>query len=245
MLWVKGNLTNLEKICINSFLHHGYKLILWTYGEIHNSPKGIQIKDAKFILPKKKIFLINNSYAPFSNLFRYHLLKKLGGLWVDTDIVCLKKFDHLCSESFLVSEKTRPRGFFRRLFRVVPLLQINNNVIYNKNIKDKNIIDLALVISLNFPYEKFRWGGTGPHLLTALDKFYRQLSFKIMPPDFANSIPAKDCPGKLLQPNVKISKDATFLHLYNEMWRRSGISKDGPFPENSILARLEKKFLSS
>lgn len=33
------------------------------------------------------------SYSAFSNQFRYTLLYDKGGWWVDTDVVCLRRFD--------------------------------------------------------------------------------------------------------------------------------------------------------
>ena len=34
----------------------------------------------------------NGSYAGFANFFRYELLRKRGGWWVDLDTICLRPF---------------------------------------------------------------------------------------------------------------------------------------------------------
>lgn len=243
MLWVKGNLSDLELICINSFIHNGYKPNLWTYGKIKNVPSGCYIRNGREILPESRLFLFANSYAAFSDIFRYHILKKIGGLWADTDVVCLKNISSLPLDSFIVTERARPRGWLRRFLKIAPCWQVNGNIIYNKNPKDKNIIDLALAVAESFPIEKLKWGSIGPSLLHLINSLYPYLSFELKSINFANPISARDCPERLIKPFEEIPEDTFFLHLYNERWRRFNASKNAPFPENSIMSNLEKKYL--
>lgn len=42
----------------------------------------------------------SGSLAVFADWFRYRLLAERGGLWVDTDVVCLRPFDHAGPEIF-------------------------------------------------------------------------------------------------------------------------------------------------
>lgn len=93
-LWIGAPLANTEKLCIQSFLDHGHEFHLYVYDEVQGVPAGAVIKDANEILPKDKIFRVQKggSYAPFSDHFRYALLYKLGGWWVDMDTVCLQPF---------------------------------------------------------------------------------------------------------------------------------------------------------
>ena len=93
-LWIGDPLSNLEKLCIQSFMDNGHEFHLYTYGEIGGIPEGTIIKDGNEILPASDIFYTRSKYiAPFSDWFRYALLAKRGGFWVDMDTVCIKPFD--------------------------------------------------------------------------------------------------------------------------------------------------------
>ncbi len=259
MLWVYGDLSNVERICINSFIAHGYHLTLWTYGHLSNAPEGMMVEDARNILPENRIFKYpNGSYAGFSNLFRYALLSKSGGLWVDTDVVCLVPAQALGGEAFLVTERVLIPSRLRRRFinykmkkspgKVIRYverhyLKMNSNVIYIPEPKRGDIIDLAFAVSDRFPPGQQEWGDCGPKLLTALTLEYPKLAYKVMGPDFANSIDYWNCPQNLLARGNTISGHAVFLHLYNEMWRRAGVDKNGEFPKDSIMDALKKKYL--
>ena len=94
-LWIGDDLTNLEKLCIRSFIDHGHEFHLYTYADIGGIPDGTTIKDGNEVLPASKIFFRgkNKSVAAFSDWFRYELLAVRGGFWVDMDYVCLRPFD--------------------------------------------------------------------------------------------------------------------------------------------------------
>ncbi|MDW8259195.1 MAG: glycosyltransferase, partial [Gammaproteobacteria bacterium] len=55
----------------------------------------MQLADAAEILPRTAIFTHRRtgSLGPFADWFRYRLLHRYGGIWVDTDVVCLRPFD--------------------------------------------------------------------------------------------------------------------------------------------------------
>ena len=90
-LWVGSNLGPLEQLSIKSFLDHGHPYHLYTYENITNVPEGTTIKDANEIIPFSKFFLCpKRAYTPFSDWFRWELLNKRGGYWMDTDMIALK-----------------------------------------------------------------------------------------------------------------------------------------------------------
>jgi len=95
-LWIGSPLSNLEKLCVQSFLDHGHEFHLYTYADVAGVPDDATIKDGNEILPEADIFYrgkAGNSPIGFSNWFRYALLHKLGGWWADMDTVCLKPFE--------------------------------------------------------------------------------------------------------------------------------------------------------
>lgn len=89
--WV-GKITTMERLCIRSFMANGHEFNLYTYGTLEGVPDGCVIKDAAEILPESDIkrFPFIQQFADF---FRYTLLYKKGGWWVDMDMVCLKPID--------------------------------------------------------------------------------------------------------------------------------------------------------
>lgn len=93
-LWIGDDLTNYEKLCIQSFLDHGHEFHLYTYTNIGGIPASTNIKDGNEILAESEIFTTKRGgLAPFSDWFRYALLAKHGNFWVDMDMFCVKPFD--------------------------------------------------------------------------------------------------------------------------------------------------------
>jgi len=247
MFWANGSFSNVEKISVNSFLRHGYQLTIWTYGDVANAPSGVTINDAREILPEALFFsLPNGSCGPFSDLFRYAVLNKFGGLWVDTDVIALKPFDELPSQPFLVTQRVRRQGI-RKLVKETLLrktsFEVNNNVIFNPAPASGNLIDLAYVYAERFPKHKIGWGELGPALLSAIEKIYPDHGFKIMSPEFANPIDYWSCPSALLGPATKLRADSVFIHLYNQTWSDAGVDKNAPFPTQSLMSVLAKQYL--
>ena len=114
-LWVGGDaLPDLVRISICSFIEQGHPYHLYSYKPFPNLPPGCIRKDAAEILPEKYVYrrASDGSLASFSDWFRYELLKKKGGYYADTDIICLKPFDF--DEYFVTSweyaEWKKPRG---------------------------------------------------------------------------------------------------------------------------------------
>ena len=90
-LWVGDKLSQMEQYSIKSFLNTGHEYHLYTYNKIKGIPKGVKIKSGNKIMPKKDIFKMQDTFLPFSDIFRYKLLYEKGNYWVDLDMICLKK----------------------------------------------------------------------------------------------------------------------------------------------------------
>lgn len=94
-LWVRGALSTMEKICLLSFLNHGYAVHLYTYETVTGVPDGVKLCNGQEILPRERLFLAQGvtgeSYAAFSDLFRYHLLLQKGGWWFDIDCLSIRQ----------------------------------------------------------------------------------------------------------------------------------------------------------
>ncbi len=111
-LWIGPELSLMEIYCIRSFLKFGMKFHLYTYEKVKNVPKGTILKDANEILPKKEIFKLQETYLPFSDIWRYKLLYEKGGYWVDLDLIATRKFDFKERYVF-ASERTIQEGLMK------------------------------------------------------------------------------------------------------------------------------------
>lgn len=95
-LWIGGDLSFLEQLCLKSFLDVGHHVKLYSYEPIGNAPEGVEPADANEILPQTNFLRHErtNSPALHSDLFRYHLLAKNDRtIWADTDAYCVKRFE--------------------------------------------------------------------------------------------------------------------------------------------------------
>lgn len=101
-LWIGARFSLLEILTMKSFIDYGFEFNLWVYNQQLKDvcPKGVTIRDANEILPESKIFRYDGggdcrggSLGGFSDLFRYYLIYKIGGIYVDMDVTCLANFD--------------------------------------------------------------------------------------------------------------------------------------------------------
>jgi hypothetical protein len=93
-LWIGRRLSVLEQLSMRSFLANGHRYRLYVYEDVENVPRGVEIADAGQVIPGSERFVSRQgSHALFSDWFRWELLHQKGGYWVDTDEICLKRFD--------------------------------------------------------------------------------------------------------------------------------------------------------
>ncbi|MDD9978765.1 MAG: glycosyltransferase family 2 protein, partial [Boseongicola sp.] len=95
MLWMRGRLSYLELLCVQSFLDIGHEVVFYSYDPVENVPDGVELRDANEICPEEG-FLVHagtGSPALHSDFFRYRLLKQHPGIiWADTDAYCMRRF---------------------------------------------------------------------------------------------------------------------------------------------------------
>ncbi len=86
-------LGDLEQICLLSMLRQNSKVRLFCYDLIRNAPSGIEIIDAREIMPRHELLVHRATGGPSlgSNKFRYLILKKGLGTWLDTDVLLIKQ----------------------------------------------------------------------------------------------------------------------------------------------------------
>lgn len=93
-LWVRGELSSLERICLASMAKLGHPVVLYSYDKISNVPKDVELRDARQVVSVDEIDRYRRDgkicYALFSDYFRYVLLEKKLGIWMDTDCYCFR-----------------------------------------------------------------------------------------------------------------------------------------------------------
>ena len=108
-LWTGPPLSRLERAALQSFVNVGYTVHVYTYNPLREFtqqlPKSatshIHVHDAREILPESDLFEYSGrakvgkradafSFLPFSDLFRFTMLHKNGGAWIDLDIFLVK-----------------------------------------------------------------------------------------------------------------------------------------------------------
>lgn len=144
VLWIcrDGVLPKINEQCIISIQQQGYLVLLWTTKSHHKlfpasitNNKNIIFKDVNEILKYNK----NVDMLRWSDLFRYKLLYKYGGIWLDSDLFLLKR---LPEQNIIVSsESTMKTGAFKSKLSYTASIQvlkfnISNHVIL-KEVIDK------------------------------------------------------------------------------------------------------------
>jgi hypothetical protein len=96
-LWVGERLGYIENLCLASAIAVGHPFTLYSYTPniLKGLPKGIDLRDAREVMPEEKLVRYSDSGAVQlgANFFRYALLAKDLGYWVDMDFVFLKPLD--------------------------------------------------------------------------------------------------------------------------------------------------------
>jgi hypothetical protein len=232
-LWIGSRLPTMQRISIASFLARGHEYHLFTYTAVEGVPKGVVLRDAAEILPENLVFRDNleNTYAAFSDYFRYRLLLGQGGIWVDTDQICIKRFD-FDSPYVFSSECTRedPCG-------PVP----NGGVI--KAPKGASVLEYADGVCRAKDPQALAWAEVGPKLVAEAIRMF-DLEDYVMPP-------ASFCPlhwwrfRDVLLPRrtLEFSPKTYAVHLWYAIWLRNGVDPDAAFHPDCVYEQWKDEYL--
>ena len=210
-LWIGEKLSYMENLCIKSFIEHGYTFHLYTYNNFSVPNKTI-VLDANNILNKTEIFEYKDGgVSAFSNVFRYKLLYEKGGIWVDMDLICLKRFN--TENDYIFSSELSKN-------------KIHANVGFIKVPKKSKLMKLCYVNSLIVKKFNPKWGDLGPKLFVKYIKKL-QLNKYVMEPFYFCPIGYNDI-DKIcdLDNNLDLIKDSYCVHLWNGVWYRNKMDKN-------------------
>ncbi len=99
--WYGPRLREVDRICLASMVMTGQRVKLFAYAPVENLPAGVELHDARAILPEETFKRLDPNYpdfrtwrtvVQFSDLFRIMLMKHQQGVWLDTDVYLFKPF---------------------------------------------------------------------------------------------------------------------------------------------------------
>ncbi len=228
-LWVGKPLTNLEKLAVQSFLDNGHEFHLYVYDDVQGIPKGVVVKDGNDIVEYKEISSGTlQDWSGLSDYFRYALLYKLGGWWVDMDTVCLKPFDF--NEEIIFCKPEKPGYSFPSNLLCFPpkhwfvkrMLDICRSNIQRKNIS--------------------RIGVGGTEILT--EQIYKAGIENLACPHEKFFIPTSgmvDYFTKSGRDEMHISNNTYSVHISNYVSGRIGMDKNAQYDSGSLFEELKAK----
>jgi hypothetical protein len=226
-LWVGNEFTKVEELCLSSFLYHGHDVKIYLYDMDTVVPNGVVKEDAANILGKESIFLTEGSYGPFSDIFRYEMIKKTGESWIDTDIICLKSDWNFGEYVFGYEDENSIVG---------SILNIP---------KDSELLEKLYNHSTSLKREEIEWDQTGPKLITTIVK---ELGLIDKAQSIETFYPLNYWDWeRLWKPEEKYNmlnmfRNSHSLQTWNQFVRRSGIDKNN-LPIGSAIDFFYKKFV--
>lgn len=260
-LWLGADLTQLEQLSIASFLKNGHQVHLYVYADIQGIPKGTVVKDGNEVLHKKYIYNTPFGYSIFSDWFRYELLYKTGGFFVDLDTICLKPFDFkeevvFACGSFYAGNRTASSGIIKfppkdelcqqlikrcRSPRKVILGSLLRRRKFRTALKAlfssrENMMQYASLGIVGGPlgFDAILKKHKLLHLAQDPHCFYPLTCYQIIDNIF----------GETYDKNLPPLEQSYAVHIWNSVLRQNNIDKNAEFPESSVFSQLKKKYLN-
>lgn len=223
-LHVGGPLRLWEKCCLRSFADFGHEVTVFGYEPL-DLPEGVHSAPAQEVLTasdRDRFFeQAPRAYSRFSDLFRYLLLERYGGWWVDTDVLCLS--DHIPDEEIILGweDDKLVCGAIMRMPKGHPMLQ------------------QAIVFSRKNAHVDIR-SHLGPHLLTKVAAEYGLSSLlsepgRLYPVHWSAAFDLVD--PAACSTIESLVEGSFFVHLWRGLFEGSGFQTDFMPPAGSFLAK--------
>jgi hypothetical protein len=242
-LWVGEGFGAVERACLRSVVRQDHRLTLYCYREPIGIPEGVELQDASQVLPETAVMRHRRgSVAPFSDWFRYELLKRRLGTWIDADMYLLRPLDEQSEHLF---GEERPGVINNAILR----LPADSSVLDELLAPFRGTMPSWLAprhrlssllrkwLTGRIDLGAMPWGTTGPAALTAAAAKFG-LSSLALPPTAFYPVPWERAHW-IVDPRLDLAEmvtDSTVgIHLWNECIRDI---KDRPPPEGSFLHRL-------
>lgn len=246
-LWIGEKLGAISRSCLRSFVMRGHEVHLHTYTEIADIPDGVTAVNASKIIPADKIIKHNEtgSYALFSDIFRYELMRKVDGIYVDCDVYCLQPLT-IPEHGYVLGfeDDNWINGAVLRIPSDSALLDSLLNAAYDPKFippwyssSRQFRLKMKKTFGIGTSIADMPWGVIGPKAITHYVRKHKNVP-NVQPIDIFYPVHYQ-CISQLCDPNLTVQDITTSrtlaIHLYNEMLR--GIDLES-IELNSTLARL-------
>jgi hypothetical protein len=246
-LWIGEALGPVERACMMSVIRQGHELRLYCYREPFGVPAGVELGDAADIVPESELFLVRGgSVASFADWFRYELLARDLGTWIDTDMYLLRPLDGHAETLLGEQQPGVINNAVLRLPSNSPVLRALVDLFERRKTPPglpwRHYLASRLRVALFGAADLSRlpWGATGPIALTALAKRFG-IAGKAVPSDVFYPV-SWDRADWLIDPRAKLDEVANSrtvgIHLWNECIKGF---KNKPAPRGSFLHRLQEE----
>jgi hypothetical protein len=245
-LWIGDSLGPVERACLRSVLRQGHRLALYCYGNVAGVPEGVEIRDAAAILPEQSVFRNRDgSVAFFSDWFRYELMARGLGTWVDTDVYLIAPLDLDRPYLFGEQEPGTINNAILRLPADSPALRDLLQPFAGKTpdwLPFRPYIASRLREWLTGKAEVARmpWGTTGPAALTAVARAH-DLCRYALPREVFYPVPwhkAAWIANPAISDKDMVTKETVAIHLWNECIKDF---KSDQAQVGSFLSRLQRE----
>jgi hypothetical protein len=254
MFWHGSPLSRVEQLSITSFRENGHAVDLYVYDDPGALPQGVQVRDAAEILPRSAVFLHRRtgSLGLFADWFRYRLLFERGGIWADTDVVCLRPFEYDNTEIFAWQDQRYINNAVLGLPAGHPLAKWLAQACEDPN----------RILPYDRPYMRLRkwrrrrlqgnhredtgWGESGPKGLTQAAHYFGYAEHAL-PSWHFYPVPPEEHDVLFRGPNGSKPFElngSRAVHLWNNMLQMDpGFDKNARFPEDSPFEQLWRRYL--
>jgi hypothetical protein len=249
MLWIGPELGPLERACIISSVRVGNRVVLWTYAPVAGVPDGVEVKDAREVLDATQVFRTRSgSYAVFADRFRFELLRRGLGAWVDADVYFVRPLETELSYVF-GWERIEKRPMIGTAVLMLPedspvvasVLEAFEGRMVPWWFREDERRTASDMIDLEgrLDFSELKWGLVGgPEAFTRLAAKHALTCFAEPEPVFYPVHWRRA--DWLLDPERPLESvvrpETVAIHLWNEVIRKY---KNDPAPEGSFLARLK------
>jgi hypothetical protein len=226
-LWVGEDLSYIEQLCLLSAKAVGHPFTLYSYqpDKLRNVPKGIELRDAREVMSEPHLtrYFDIGWAALGSDFFRYALLAKNIGFWVDMDCYFLKALDFDTPYVFGWENERTINGAVLRIPAQSDLLEDLRTLPTNNwcppffGPKRKLAFYWTLLTNGSVMPEHLPWGSFGPALITYLVKkhgvaSYAQPKSVFYPVSYDDSELLLDSPERV---ETMIRPDTRVIHMWH------------------------------
>ncbi len=210
------------------------------------------IEDANAIIPESEIFKVQGSYAPFADWFRHKLVSVTGGFWVDTDVVCLRKFEFDEAMVFGLMETDYANIAVMRFpighIVTTTLAEACNNpnciLPYDDFRTRKRKLIRKYLLGNRRNNTKYGEPG-GPDGFSAILKHFELLArakpfFYFYPIHYTCW---KSFFDRTFEKTAQLFEASYAIHMWTEHLARNGVDKDATFESGSLYEQLKRRYL--